>query len=182
MSEPTPDEMAPLAGDSGQEREPAASVEEGSGGESEVLRRDFDALNDRHLRLAAEFNNYRRRVEQERLDLWPKAQADVLTRFMDVLDDLQRVAALDFTTATAESILQGIDLVERKLVRKLADAGVETLDPGSLPFDPSTMEAILSVPTPSPEDDERVAQVFQKGYSLRGQLIRPARVSVFKHA
>lgn len=152
-------------------------------GDAEVvaLREEFESLNDRHLRLAAEFNNYRRRVEQERLDSWARAQGDLVGRFLDVLDDLQRVAELDLSNATVEAIMEGVDLVERKFVRMLTDAGVEVLDPAGEPFDPERMEAMMRVPAESEEDDETVAQVFQKGYAMKGHLVRPARVSVFKH-
>ncbi len=146
-----------------------------------ALREEFDGLNDRHLRLAAEFNNYRRRVEQERIDSWGRAQADLVGRFLDVLDDLQRVAQLDLSNATVEAIMEGVDLVERKFARMLQDAGVEAQDPTGEAFDPERMEAMMRVPAESPEADETVAQVFQKGYTLKGQLVRPARVSVFKH-
>lgn len=151
--------------------------------DSEVaaLREEFESLNDRHLRLAAEFNNYRRRVEQERLDSWARAQGDLVGRFLDVLDDLQRVAELDLSNATVEAIMEGVDLVERKFVRMLGDAGVEVLDPTGEDFDPERMEAMMRVPAESEEADETVAQVFQKGYAMKGHLVRPARVSVFKH-
>ena len=145
------------------------------------LREDFEGLNDRHLRLAAEFNNYRRRVEAERLDVWSRAQAEVVRKFVEVLDDLQRVAGLDLENATVEAIMEGIDLVERKFVRVLSDLGVEVLDPVGETFDPERMEAMMRVPAESEEDDDRVSQVFQKGYMIGGSLIRPARVSVHKH-
>ncbi|MCG6956742.1 MAG: nucleotide exchange factor GrpE [Gemmatimonadetes bacterium] len=145
------------------------------------LREDFEALNDRHLRLAAEFNNYRRRVEQERLDLWIRAQSDLMGKLLDVLDDLQRVAGLDLTNATVEGIMEGIDLVERKFLRVLGEVGVEVIDPVGEAFDPAFMEAMMIEPVESEDDDDRVARVFQKGYTLKGQLIRPARVSVHKH-
>jgi molecular chaperone GrpE len=146
-----------------------------------ALREDFEALNDRHLRLAAEFNNYRRRVEQERVDLWARAQSDLMGRLLDVLDDLQRVAGLDLTNATVEGIMEGIDLVERKFMRVLTDVGVEVLDPVGEAFDPAFMEAVMVEPVESEDQDDRVARVFQKGYKLKGQLVRPARVSVHKH-
>ncbi len=146
-----------------------------------ALREEFSDLNDRHLRLAAEFNNYRRRVESERADLWSRAQADVLSKVLDVLDDVHRVAGLDLGNATVENIMEGIDLVDRKFLRILSDLGVEILDPAGKRFDPETMEAILRVPAEAEEDDEHVAQVFQKGYALKGVLIRPARVSVYKN-
>lgn len=159
----------------------AADVEGSLDAELVALREEFEALNDRHLRLAAEFNNYRRRVEAERLESWSRAQADLVGRFLDVLDDLQRVAGLDLSNATVEGIMEGIDLVERKFVRVLSDAGIEIIDPAGEAFDPSRMEAVMRVPAETEEDDDRVAQVLQKGYALKGYLVRPARVSVHKH-
>ncbi|MDP2957984.1 MAG: nucleotide exchange factor GrpE [Longimicrobiales bacterium] len=166
--------------------EPAAQEEseeeaaQASAVELVALREEFESLNDRHLRLAAEFNNYRRRVEQERADSWGRAQSEILGRVVEVLDDLQRVAGLELGNATVEAIMGGIDLVDRKFMRILADAGVQILDPTGERFNPETMEAMMRVPAESEDDDDRVAQVFQKGYSLKGQLIRPARVSVLK--
>lgn len=152
-----------------------------AGEETELvaLREEFESLNDRHLRLAAEFNNFRRRSEQERLGAWSRAQADLVEKFIDVLDDLHRVAELDLSNATVETIMEGIDLVERKFVRMLGDAGVDMIDPTGEPFDPMSMEAMMRVPAESDEQADTVAQVFQKGYSLKGILIRPARVSVY---
>ena len=76
--------------------------------------------------------------------------------------------------------MEGVDLVERKFSRALEEAGVEVVDPGGEDFDPNTMEAMMRVPTESEDDDDTVANVFQRGYTLKGMLIRPARVSVFK--
>ncbi|HUP51939.1 MAG TPA: nucleotide exchange factor GrpE [Longimicrobiales bacterium] len=146
-----------------------------------TLKADFAELTDKHLRLVAEFNNFRRRSEQERLNAWARAQADVIAKFLDVLDDLNRVAQLDLSNATVDAIMEGVDLVERKFVRMLEDAGVEVLDPEGERFDPERMEAMMRVPAESEEQDDAVAQVFQKGYSLKGTLVRPARVAVFKH-
>jgi molecular chaperone GrpE len=166
-----PDEEAGEAGQPGD-----------SADEIGMLRAEFEGLNDRHLRLVAEFNNFRRRSEQERLGAWARAQADVIGRFLDVLDDLNRVAQLDLSNATVEAITEGVDLVERKFVRMLEDVGVEVIDPAEgEAFDPERMEAMMRVPAESAERDDSVAQVMQKGYSLKGTLVRPARVSVFKH-
>ena len=149
--------------------------------ELDESKREIEALNDKHLRLAAEFSNYRRRTEQERVSAWGRAQADLISRFLDVLDDLHRVAQLDLENATVENIMEGIDLVERKFSRLLEDAGVETIDPLGQPFDPQNMEAITRMPADTPEQDDTVAQVMQKGYALKGTLMRPARVAVYKH-
>jgi len=162
--------------------EPVDGDVPGRHGGSADASKELEALNDRHLRLVAEFNNFRRRTEQERLSAWARAQADVVAKFLDVLDDLHRVAQLDLSNATVEAIMEGIDLVERKFTRMLEDSGVEVINPAGEAFDPERMEAVMRVPAESDDQDDVVAQVFQKGYTLKGVLVRPARVSVFKQA
>lgn len=147
----------------------------------DALQSEMGVLHDRYLRLAAEFQNYRRRAESEMSETWGRAQADLVRRFLDVLDDLQRVAALEpGEKVSVQSIMDGVDLVERKFLRALKDASVETVNPAGELFDPTTMEAVMTVPSDS-EQDDLVHQVFQNGYKLKGHLIRPARVSVKKH-
>lgn len=167
-----------------------ASPEAGDGGDGEELAHEADhlqeelqSLNDRHLRLAAEFQNYRRRAEGQMRETSARAQSELLRRFLDVLDDLQRVSGLDPSeeSVSVQSIVEGVDLVERKFLRTLEEAGVEVIDPVGETFDPESMEAMMRVPADDPADDDRVQQVFQKGYRLEGQLVRPARVSVLKH-
>lgn len=147
------------------------------------LRREFEELNDRHMRLVAEFANFRRREAEERTGTWDRAQADLVRRFLDVLDDLQRVALLDPAdeAVTVQSIVEGIDLVERKFHRALEESGAELLEPeeGSA-FDPEKMEAMMRVPVDDEDLDDTVAGVFARGYLFRGHLVRPARVSVHK--
>jgi molecular chaperone GrpE len=161
-----------------------AAAEADLSGQLDHLQSEFETLNDRHLRLAAEFSNYRRRAETEMSEAWGRAQADLLRRFLDVLDDLQRVAMLDPAdeAVSVQSVVEGIDLVERKFARALEDANVEVVqpEPGD-PFDPEGMEAVMRVPCASEEGDDTIDQVFQKGYRFRNHLVRPARVSVRKH-
>jgi len=148
-----------------------------------VPRAEYDELNDRHLRLVAEFTNFRRRAESEALGTWSRAQADLVERFLDVLDDLTRVAALDpdDEKVTVQSIVEGIDLVEQKFMKTLTDAGTELIEPTEgEAFDPEIMEAMMRVPTDDEDQDDAVAQLFQKGYRMGQTLVRPARVSVFK--
>lgn len=146
----------------------------------EEMQREMSTLTDRHLRLAAEFDNYRKRTERERADLYARAQGDLVRRLLDSIDDLERVA--DYAeTSSAKSLFDGVQLVERKLLQSLAAAGLETIDPAGEPFDPSSMEAVAVVPAERPEDDGVVADVFQKGYRFAGELIRPARVRVQQH-
>ena len=145
------------------------------------MQEELTILNDRHLRLVAEFTNYRRRAERELSEAWARGQADMLRSFVEGLDDLQRVGAWQAESTTVEALIEGVDLVERKFRQALESAGVEMIDPVGEPFDPNIMEAMLGVPTEDPEDDQKVQDVFQKGYSFKGHLVRPARVTVFKH-
>jgi molecular chaperone GrpE len=146
----------------------------------EELREELEELNDRHLRLAAEFDNYRRRSQAQLLKSGVRAQADLVSSLLDALDDFGRVTSVDPETATVESVLEGIALVERKLFQLLEEAGLEELDPAGSAFDPNVMEAMARAPADSQEEDDTVDEVFQKGFRFGGQLVRPARVSVRK--
>jgi len=158
-----------------------AVAEEELDSELNQLQSEFDELNERHLRLAAEFSNFRRRVENERTQAWTRAQADLLRHMLEALDDLQRVGGWEAEGTTVESLVEGVDLVERKFRQALDAAGVAVIDPAGETFDPNTMEAMVRVPAESEAQDDTVQEVLQKGYSLEGHLIRPARVSVYKH-
>lgn len=177
--------------DPGSEQEVAEGEEQAEGPEgegdgeevSEVdrLRRELDELNDRHLRLAAEFDNFRRRSHSQLGESGVRAQAALAAKLLDVLDDFERVTSVDPSGATPQSIMEGVELVKRKLDRVLEDAGLEAIEPVDEPFDPNSMEAMLREPTDAEEEDETVGRVLQRGFLFRGQLIRPARVSVRKH-
>lgn len=180
---------AAAADEDGTAREAAAADEDGTTVATELtdepnvsqrLRAERDRSRDQHLRLAADFDNYRKRTEDRLRQRWNSARADLVSHLLDPLDDLLRVTALEPETASVEAIVEGVDLVERKFFRVLEDAGVEIVDPGGEVFDPNTMEAMMRVPADSEDDDEVVAQVFQRGYTLKGLLVRPARVSVYK--
>ena len=183
------DEDSPASGSRGEADGEASTRENGVGadapdepGPSRVaLEREIDHLNDRHLRLAAEFENYRKRVRAEKLETWARAQADLVRRLVESVDDLQRVALLDPKTASVQDIVEGVDMVERKLLRALAEAGLEVLDPAGEDFDPNVMEAVMTAPASTEEEDDTVDMVLQRGYLLEGHLVRPARVSVRKH-
>ncbi|MEW5931338.1 MAG: nucleotide exchange factor GrpE [Gemmatimonadota bacterium] len=151
----------------------AAAAPAGGASEGELA-----ASREKYLRLAAEFDNYRKRVEREKAESWSRAQAQLAEKLLDVLDDLQRVAQLNPETTTAQSVMEGTQLVERKLLRALESAGLEEVQAEGQAFDPAVHEALMTVPAESREEDHAVADVFQKGYRLKGTLLRPARVRV----
>jgi len=135
-------------------------------------------LKERHLRLAAEYENFRKRTLKERTDLWGRAQAELVQRLVDALDDLARFAHVDPDTADVRTIHDGIDMVERKFWKELEASGVTRVDQVGVPFDPNVHEAVTTGPADHPAQDQTVGAVLQPGYQLGGQLIRPARVVV----
>jgi molecular chaperone GrpE len=150
--------------------------------ESEAIRRlesELADARDKHLRLAAEFDNFRKRVAKERVELSERAQAAFITRLLDVLDDLDRLVASDPDSTNPSALRDALLLVDKKLRKELEAAGVERIDPAGEPFDPSQHEAVSTVPTPDASRDHTVSATFQSGYRFKGQLVRPARVQVF---
>jgi molecular chaperone GrpE len=149
--------------------------------QAEAVRRlesQLEEVREQHLRLAAEFDNYRKRVARERAELTDRAQAALVSRLLDVLDDMDRLSG-DTGNATPDALRHAIELVTRKLDKELSAAGLERIDPVGKPFDPSLHEAVSTVAPPSPAQDHQVSATFQAGYRFKGTLVRPARVQVY---
>lgn len=142
------------------------------------LEEQLAEARDRQLRLAAEFDNFRKRVAKERIELADRAQAALVMKLLDILDDVDRIVASDPDTPTA-TLLQAMLLVDKKLRKELESAGIERLDPVGQAFDPAFHEAVAILPAPTAGQDHTVAATFQIGYRFKGSLVRPARVQVY---
>jgi molecular chaperone GrpE len=142
------------------------------------LEEQLREAQDRHLRLAAEFDNFRKRIARERIELADRAQAALVMRLAEVLDDMDRVVGSAAGTS-GETMLQGMQLVDRKLRKELEAAGLERIEPAGQAFDPTLHEAVSVIAPPTPEQDHLVSAVFQVGYRFKGNLVRPARVQVY---
>ncbi|HKN64674.1 MAG TPA: nucleotide exchange factor GrpE [Gemmatimonadaceae bacterium] len=151
----------------------ASSDTAGSGSERMLAEQ-----HDRYLRLAAEYDNYRKRSVRERQEASVRGQAEMLRGLLDALDDLTRFAHVDPATTDTKTVVDGVAMVERKMLKSLTSIGLEVLNPVDQTFDPSHMEAVATEPALSREDDHVVAKVYQQGYLFNGQLLRPARVVV----
>jgi molecular chaperone GrpE len=171
---------SPPGGPGSDELDTETPLEDSPADELEAVRDELRVLRDRHLRLAADFENFRKRASADLAGGWVRAQADLVRSLTEGLDDLQRVSQFTSEDTTVEALIEGVDLVERKLLKALSDAGLTVLDPHGDPFDPNVMEAMMRVPSEEDGQDDTVHQVFQKGYLFKDQLVRPARVSVFK--
>ena len=138
----------------------------------------LDEHREKYLRLAADYDNYRRRTAKERQEAHLRGQADLLKGLIDPLDDIGRFAHVDPATTDAKTIVDGVAMVEKKLAKTLAGHGLEIVSPEGQQFDPALHEAVMTEAAESPADDHVVARVFQVGYVFNGQLLRPARVVV----
>jgi len=142
------------------------------------LEREITLERDKYLRLAAEFDNFRKRMMKERFEAEARGQADLARHMLDPLDDIARFAHVDPAATESATIVEGVAMVERKLEKSLRAAGLEVVNPKDEKFDPSLHEAVATQPTDDPELDHTVAQVYQVGYTFKGQMLRPARVVV----
>lgn len=156
------------------------SVETADGPSSSATeaKRALAEQHDKYLRLAAEYDNYRKRTVRERQEASVRGQAELLRGLLDALDDLSRFAHVDPATTDTKTVVDGVAMVERKALKTLTGIGLEIINPVDQTFDPSTMEAVATEPALSREDDHVVAKVYQQGYLFNGQLLRPARVVV----
>jgi molecular chaperone GrpE len=146
--------------------------------ESGATQRALDEQRDKYLRLAAEYENFRKRTTRERQEAHWRGQADMLKGMIDALDDLGRFAHVDPATTDSKTMVDAVEMVEKKLTKTLAGHGMEIINPDGHPFDPALHEAVMTEPAASKEEDHLVARVFQVGYLFNGQLLRPARVVV----
>jgi len=167
-----------------EDESPGSAATETATGDSTILsakedwHRQLDDQRDKYLRLAAEYDNFRKRSTRERQEAGWRAQADLVQGLTEVLDDIMRFAHVDPTTTDAATVVQGVAMVEKKILKSLAGHGMELVDPLDQPFDPNLHEAVGTEAASGPEDDHLVARVYQVGYVFRGQLLRPARVVV----
>jgi molecular chaperone GrpE len=141
------------------------------------LRKERDGLHDRLLRQAAEFDNYRKRVDRERKDLTQMAAIDFVQELLPVIDDFER--ALQADAPGAESYRQGLEIIHRALLDMLRKRGVTPVDAVGTLFDPQVHQAVAYEDAPHRRDGEVIEQ-FTRGYRLGDKLVRPAMVKVAK--
>ena len=141
----------------------------------EKLQKELDEKNEQFLRLCAEYDNFRKRSQKEKQDIYSSSQADVIKELLPVLDNFDRAA--NNKDANAEDYKKGIDLIFNQFGEVLKKLGVESYGERGDEFDPNIHNAVMTV-----EDDELgenvIASVFSKGYKLGDRIIREAVVQV----
>ncbi|WP_314951023.1 nucleotide exchange factor GrpE [Lancefieldella parvula] len=172
-------EIAADAKRAAQERDRLQNELDSVSDQIESAKQQAAEANDRFLRLQADWDNYRRRTAQERLDERQRATEKLVVDLLPVIDDLERAIehADNLTDPAAKQFVEGVSAVCNKLVSVLNKEGVEVVNPVGEAFDPLSHQAVSQI-----EDteayDETVAQVYQKGYRMGGKDIRTAMVVV----
>lgn len=158
--------------------ETQSSESQGDAGLSGVdkLAKERDELRDKYLRLMAEFDNFKKRNVRERMELLNTAAQDTLSALLPVVDDFDRAMNLTEEQKNSPAFQEGIQLVYQKLINTLKQRGLEVMDTNGQDFDPEFHEALTEIPAPSEEMKGKIIDTIERGYTLKGKIIRHAKV------
>jgi molecular chaperone GrpE len=146
----------------------------------EELQAALSELKDKHLRLLAEFENYKKRTMRERLDLLSTASKDVIMALLPVLDDFDRAKKSADDPAHGEHFSEGVLLVYNRLYAVLQSLGLKSMDSTGQSFDPEWHDAITEISAPDESLAGKVLDTIEKGYLLNDKILRHAKVVVGK--
>lgn len=157
----------------GEQEEPA---EEKS--KEQVLEEKLAELQDKYLRLSAEYDNYRRRTLREKVDLQEVIREDIFTNILSVVDDLERAMDAVKGAKDIEAVKSGMELIYTKFTKYLSGQGVKEIDAMGKELDTDQHEAITKIPVESKKKKGKIVDVVEKGYKLRDRVIRFAKVVI----
>jgi molecular chaperone GrpE len=158
----------------------AVETEEQPHGSSlEELQRERDRYYDLLLRKSAEFDNYRKRTERERLNLAEAAASDLIQELLPLVDDMERALKADPGSEGVEAYRRGVELIHRQLMEALRKRGVRPIEALGADFDPYYHQAVAHEPAAGRREGE-ILEEFRKGYMLGDRLLRPSMVKVAK--
>ncbi len=147
--------------------------------ELDVIRTEHQALHDKHVRLYAEFDNFRKRTAKERLELIQMAGENTLLAVLPALDDLERAVANNEKVDDIKAVKEGIRLIQKKLLHIMGGQGLKPMsDVLGQPFDTDRHEAITKAPATKDSLKGKVIDVVENGYTLHDKVIRYAKVVV----
>lgn len=146
--------------------------------ENEDLQKKYDELNNSHLRLLAEFDNYRKRTLREKAELIKSGGESALTGLLPVIDDLERAMQTVRTAEDINAVKEGLELIYNKFAAYLSQQGVKPILTAGEAFDTERFEAIAIIPAPDEDKKGKVIDCVQTGYTLYDKVIRHAKVVV----
>jgi molecular chaperone GrpE len=141
---------------------------------------ELKLVEDKYLRLYAEFDNFKRRTAAERLELFKTANQEVLVALLPVLDDFERALRSMKTVSDINGVKEGVELVNGKLKNILTQKGLKQMDSLGKEFDSEFHEAVTNIPAPSDDLKDKVVDVLENGYFLNEKVVRFAKVVVGK--
>ena len=144
----------------------------------EELKKQIEELNDKYLRLSAEYDNYRKRTLKEKMELTKSAGASVILALLPVIDDFDRALAHLDDAKDLDAVKEGILLIYSKFKEFLAQQGVSEIEATNQEFDTDHHEAITKIPAPSEEMKGKIIDTVEKGYMMNDKVIRFAKVVV----
>jgi molecular chaperone GrpE len=150
---------------------------EASPAEPAVRDAELKSLNDKYLRLAAEFDNYKRLAQRDLRDQIRFGNEQLLKELLPVVDNLERAIKAAQDVKSTDGLVQGVDLTLKQLQGVLGKFGVQSIPTMGQPFDPSGHQAVASVPS-TQVPDKHVVEECQRGYRLHDRILRPAMVTV----
>lgn len=156
------------------EEESAQTTEKKEKSDQEKL----EELNDKYLRLAAEYDNYRRRTLKEKMELSKNAGEDILINILPVMDDFERGLSTIEKAKEIDAVKEGVQLIYGKFKEFLKQRGVKEIDAKEKEFDTDLHEAITKIPAPNEELKGKVVDVIEKGYLLNDKVIRYSKVVI----
>ncbi len=145
--------------------------------ELDKIKSDFEQLNNQYIRLAADFENYRKRQEQERESLIKYGAADALKKMLEVLDNFDRGEAALEKVEDCQVVKDNFHMLHKQTMDVLSKLGLEVIETEGKEFDPNFHEAVMQTPT-SEHPEHTVIQELQKGYKLGDKVLRPSLVNV----
>ena len=146
--------------------------------ELDELNKKYNELNDSHLRLMAEFDNYRKRTLREKADLIKNGAEAALKGLLPVVDDFERALQNIRNSDDVEAVKEGVELIYSKLMAYLTQQGVKAIEAVGQPFDTEMFEAVATIPAPEPGLKGKILDCVQTGYTLNDRVLRHAKVVV----
>jgi molecular chaperone GrpE len=158
--------------------EESTSEGENSAPKEENFEEKYNELNDRYLRLMAEFDNYRKRTLKEKMELTKNGGEDVLKGILPVVDNMERAMKSMETATDTEAVKEGINLIYKKFQEFLTGKGLKEIEAQGLELDTDKHEAVTKFPAPSEDLKGKIIDVIEKGYTLNDKVIRYAKVVI----
>ena len=159
-------------------KQEAQEVENQATEEVNEWEKKYKGLNDSHLRLMADFDNYRKRTIKEKADLIKNAGERIITDFLPIVDNFERALESMKTAEDVDAVRQGVELIYNQVMSMLKSNGVAVIETENAPFDTEFHEAITTIPAPTPELKDKIVDCTTKGYTMNEKVIRHSKVVV----